>query len=61
MVGWTVGALNAVMLIAIPPIGGHYLVDMLAGALIAGLAIVVVRRATRWHDVSKAWTHSSEA
>lgn len=35
--------LNAVMLVSIPPIGGHYLMDMVGGAAVAVVAIVVVR------------------
>ena len=42
--GWSIAALNVVMLFAIPPIGGHYLVDMFAGAAIAVSAIGIVRR-----------------
>ncbi len=39
-------ALNAVMLLSVPPVGGHYLVDVLAGAVIALLA-VGARRSVR--------------
>lgn len=38
---------NAVMLVAIPPIGGHYLADMCAGAGVALASIVLVRAMTR--------------
>ena len=34
-IGWIVGALNFVMLFSIPFFGGHYLVDMIAGVLMA--------------------------
>lgn len=43
VLGWSIAALNLVMLPAIPPIGGHYLADMLAGAVIAASAIGMVR------------------
>jgi hypothetical protein len=44
-----VAALNSLMLLSTPTFGGHYLVDMLAGALVAALAIDVVRRMPdRW-------------
>jgi membrane-associated phospholipid phosphatase len=35
--------LNILMLISIPTHGGHYLVDMIAGAVVAGAAIYFVR------------------
>jgi membrane-associated phospholipid phosphatase len=44
---WTLipfAALNALMLAATPPIGGHYLVDTLAGLAVAVVAIAVSRR-----------------
>jgi len=42
VIGWLVGALNALMLVAIPFFGGHYLVDMIAGAgvMLASLGVV---------------------
>lgn len=43
MVGWSIAALNLVMLLSIPPIGGHYLSDMIAGGVIAVLAILGFR------------------
>jgi hypothetical protein len=36
-------ALNALMLLSTPSMGGHYLADMLAGAAVAGLAVLLVR------------------
>lgn len=36
--------LNALLVLATPPIGGHYLVDVVAGLVIAGVAIALVRR-----------------
>lgn len=35
---------NGIMLAAISPVGGHYLVDMLAGAGVALVSILIVRR-----------------
>ena len=34
--------INGLMLLAIPTVGGHYLVDLLGGAAVAGLAILLV-------------------
>ena len=39
---WIV-ALNSLMLLSTPSMGGHYLVDMLAGAVVAAIAIASVR------------------
>jgi len=41
-IGWLIAALNFLMLCAIPWYGGHYLIDMIAGAgvMLASLAIV---------------------
>ena len=36
--------LNAVMLIGVPTVGGHYLTDLVGGAAVAGIAILIVRR-----------------
>jgi hypothetical protein len=43
VVGCVVAALNAAMLPAIPPMGDHYLWDMIAGGAIAVLAIAALR------------------
>lgn len=40
VIGWAVAGINGVMLLSIPSIGGHYLVDMIVGAVIAVLCIV---------------------
>ncbi len=40
---WPVLAVNAAMLLATPVEGTHYLVDMLAGAGVAGIALLIVR------------------
>lgn len=42
-----VGSLNALMLLSIPSEGGHYLSDMVAGAVVALLTLAVVRRLRR--------------
>jgi hypothetical protein len=51
LVGYGIAALNTIMLLSIPPIGGHYLVDMLAGGALA-LGAIAVLRAHR-HGVSR--------
>jgi membrane-associated phospholipid phosphatase len=51
LIGYVIAALNIFMLLAIPPVGGHYLVDVLAGGALA-LGAIAVRRATR-HGVSR--------
>jgi membrane-associated phospholipid phosphatase len=43
LLGYVIAALNTVMLLSIPPIGGHYLVDMLAGGALAIIAIAIWR------------------
>jgi hypothetical protein len=50
-IGYVIAALNMVMLLSVPPIGGHYLVDVLAGGALA-LGAIAVWRATR-HGVSR--------
>ncbi len=42
-----VALVNAVMLFSIPSVGQHYLIDMIAGAAVAGLAIAVTTAACR--------------
>lgn len=51
LVGYGITTLNLVMLLSIPPIGGHYLVDVFAGGALA-LGAIVVWRAPR-HGVSE--------
>ena len=51
LVGYGIATLNLVMLLSIPPIGGHYLVDVLAGGALA-LGAIAVQRASR-HGVSR--------
>jgi PAP2 superfamily len=50
-IGYGIAALNMLMLLSIPPIGGHYLVDMLAGGALA-LVAIAGQRAPR-HGVSR--------
>jgi membrane-associated phospholipid phosphatase len=38
-----VAVFNALMLLSIPSEGGHYLVDVLGGVTVGGLAIVMTR------------------
>ena len=45
LVGYGIATLNVVMLLSIPPIGGHYLVDVLAGGALA-LGAIAVQRGT---------------
>jgi len=51
LVGYGIATLNVVMLLSIPPIGGHYLVDLLAGGALA-LGAIAVQRAPR-HGVRR--------
>jgi hypothetical protein len=44
-IGWGIAALNAVMLCAIPFIGGHYVMDMIAGAASMLLSVGIVKGA----------------
>jgi hypothetical protein len=47
LLGYAIAALNVAMLISIPPIGGHYLVDVIAGAALA-VGAIAVQRAIRY-------------
>jgi membrane-associated phospholipid phosphatase len=51
LIGYVILALNMVVLLSIPPIGGHYLVDVLVGGALA-LGAIAVWRATR-HGMSR--------
>jgi hypothetical protein len=42
-IGWAITALNLVMLISIPYFGGHYLVDMIAGAGVMLVSLAATR------------------
>jgi hypothetical protein len=46
-IGWTISALNLLMLCAIPWFGGHYLADMIAGAAVMLAALAIVKAAPR--------------
>lgn len=46
-IGWGIAGLNVIMLPSIPPIGGHYLADMIAGGAIAVLFIL----GSRWRSM----------
>jgi membrane-associated phospholipid phosphatase len=48
---WPMLALNALMILAAIPVGGHYLVDILAGAATAAAAIVAVKEAPSFADM----------
>ena len=52
--GWIMIAWNALMLPTIPYFGGHYLVDMLAGAGVTLLTVAIVRYAFRLVPSSSA-------
>ena len=58
LVGYGIATLNMVMLLSIPPIGGHYLVDVLAGGALA-LGAIAVQRALR-HGVMPVLKFKSE-
>jgi hypothetical protein len=51
LVGYGIATLNLAMLLSIPTIGGHYLVDLLAGVALA-LGAIAVQRAP-WHGMSR--------
>jgi PAP2 superfamily len=50
-IGYGIATLNVVMLFSIPPIGGHYLVDVLAGGALA-LGAIAAQRALQ-HGVGR--------
>ncbi len=45
---WALVPLNAAMILSTPTVGGHYLVDAIAGCLIAWLSIALVRPLRAW-------------
>jgi membrane-associated phospholipid phosphatase len=51
LIGYAIAAVNMFMMLSIPPVGGHYLVDVLAGGALA-LGAIVLQRAAR-HGVSR--------
>lgn len=61
-IGAVIAAVNLIMLPTIPFIGGHYLVDMFAGAAVAGTSIVTVRFWLRSKTLAKhTWQHDRAA
>jgi membrane-associated phospholipid phosphatase len=55
IIGWTIAGLNLAMLISIPYCGGHYLVDVIAGAAVMLVSLAVVANAPRlWNRLSEA-------
>ena len=50
LIGWCIAGLNGFMLLSIPPIGGHYIADMIAGGVLAILCILVLRVAARFRQ-----------
>ena len=48
LIGWLITGLNLAMLCAVPYFGGHYLVDMIAGAAVMLLSLTVIRSAPAW-------------
>jgi membrane-associated phospholipid phosphatase len=53
LVGYGIATLNVAMLLSIPSIGGHYLVDVLAGAALAFAAIAFQRSVRRRFDADR--------
>lgn len=50
VIGHVIAVLNALMLLTVPFIGGHYLIDMIAGAAVMGVALAAVKAAPLiWH------------
>jgi membrane-associated phospholipid phosphatase len=49
-----IAAINGVMLLSIPTFGGHYLVDMIAGAVVALIAIAATAAAPRRRRIAPA-------
>ena len=45
---WILLPLNLVLIISTPTVGGHYLVDVIAGILVAALAIALTSRIRAW-------------
>lgn len=45
IIGHVIAALNALMLLTVPFIGGHYLIDMIAGAAVMIVSLMVVKAA----------------
>jgi PAP2 superfamily len=43
---------NGMMVLSVPADGGHYLVDVIGGAVVAGISIHTARRVCRWVEAS---------
>lgn len=57
VIGYVIAALNALMLLTVPFIGGHYLIDMIAGAavfLISLASVKTVPQIWRWLGMERA-------
>ncbi|QXQ06255.1 phosphatase PAP2 family protein [Sphingosinicellaceae bacterium] len=52
VLGWLVAGLNVLMLLSVPPIGGHYLVDLVGGIIVALGCILVVRHVLPGDDTT---------
>ncbi|MGI4942593.1 MAG: phosphatase PAP2 family protein, partial [Janthinobacterium lividum] len=50
LIGWCVAGLNGFMLLSVPPIGGHYVADMIAGSVLAIACILILRMASRFRQ-----------
>ncbi len=50
----SLGVINGLMLLSIPSEGGHYLIDMIMGGMVAALSIVIVKSATRMQSKARA-------
>ncbi len=45
---WVLGAVNAVVLIATPIQGGHHVIDVIAGAGVAAMAVLLAGQVLKW-------------
>ncbi|PBC07901.1 phosphatase PAP2 family protein [Mesorhizobium sp. WSM3859] len=55
---WSVGCVNAVMIVSTLPEGGHHLIDVIAGAVVAVASIVAVRTIASY---DRGETHAAPA
>ena len=60
-IGWSVAAANAVMLLSIPFIGGHYLIDMIAGAGVVAISVLIVSRFAKPSAASASPEYAAES
>ncbi|HTT98336.1 MAG TPA: phosphatase PAP2 family protein [Rhizomicrobium sp.] len=62
IIGYGIAALNAVMLFTVPFIGGHYLIDMIAGAATLIFAVMLVKLAPMlWRRIALRTSHEPAA